>query len=59
MEKYFSGGFTVSFIANMVALLGFVTKMPGAKLERQLKQLQILEKKAQLKKDGIEADNYL
>jgi isoleucyl-tRNA synthetase len=56
-KNIFSGGFTV--IANMVALLGFVTKMPGAKLERQLKQLQILEKKAQLKKDGIEIGNYL
>jgi hypothetical protein len=58
-KDIFSGGFTVSFIANMVALLGFVTKIPGAKLERQLKQLQILEKKAQLKKDGIEIENYL
>jgi isoleucyl-tRNA synthetase len=58
-KDIFSGGFTVSFIANMVALLGFLTKMPGAKLERQLKRLQILEKKAQLKKDGIEVENYL
>lgn len=58
-KNIFSGGFTVSFIANMVALLGFLIKMPSAKLDRQLKQLQIVEKKAQLKKDGIEAGDYL
>jgi hypothetical protein len=58
-KNIFSGGFTVSFIANMVALLGFVTKMPGTKLERQLKQLQIAEKMAQLEKDGIDYKNYI
>jgi hypothetical protein len=58
-KNIFSGGFTVSFIANMIALLGFVTKMPGTKLERKLKQLQIAEKRAQLEKDGIDYKNYI
>jgi hypothetical protein len=58
-KNIFSGGFTVSFIANMVALLGFLIKMPGTKLERQLKLLQIAEKKAQLEKDGIDYKNYI
>ncbi|MDT8304073.1 MAG: hypothetical protein RQ760_21505 [Sedimentisphaerales bacterium] len=58
-KNIMSGGFIVSFITNMFALLGFMIKMPNAKLERQLKQLQIAEKKAQLKQNGIEPENYL
>ncbi|MBN1804366.1 MAG: hypothetical protein JW837_03875 [Sedimentisphaerales bacterium] len=58
-KDIFSGGFTVSFIANMIALLGFITKMPGTKLDRQLKLLQIAEKKAQLEKDGIDYKHYI
>jgi hypothetical protein len=58
-KNIFSGGFTVSFIANLLALLGFMIKMPNAKLDRQLKLLQIVEKKAQLKQNGIEPENYL
>ncbi|MCP4607366.1 MAG: hypothetical protein GY845_01445 [Planctomycetes bacterium] len=54
-----SGGFSLSFITNMAALLSLMIKMPNAKLERQLKQLQIAEKKAQLKQNGIEPENYL
>jgi len=58
-KNIMSGGFIVSFITNMLALLGFMIKMPNAKLERQLKKLQIAEKKAQLKQNGIEPENYL
>jgi hypothetical protein len=58
-KNIMSGGFIVSFITNMLALLGFMIKLPNAKLERELKQLQIAEKKAQLKQNGIEPENYL
>ena len=58
-KNIMSGGFIVSFITNLLALLGFMIKMPNAKLERQLKKLQIAEKKAQLKQNGIEPENYL
>lgn len=58
-KNIMSGGFTISFITNMLALFGFMIKMPNAKLERQLKKLQIAEKKAQLKQNGIEPENYL
>ncbi|MCP4259448.1 MAG: hypothetical protein GY774_18365 [Planctomycetes bacterium] len=58
-KKIFSGGFTISFIANIVALLGFLTKMPSAKLERQLKELLIIEKKAKLEQDGIDFNKYI
>jgi myosin heavy subunit len=58
-KNIFSGGFTVSFIANMVALLGFLTKMPSAKLERELKELLIIEKKAKLEQDGIDIKRYI
>ena len=54
-----SGGFGLSFITNMAALLSLMIKMPNAKLERELKQLQIAEKKAQLKQNGIEPEDYL
>ncbi|MGD2094696.1 MAG: hypothetical protein PVH77_06790 [Phycisphaerales bacterium] len=57
-KDIFSGGFTVSFIANLLALLGFVTKMPSAKLERQLKELLIIEKKAKLEQDGVDFRKY-
>ena len=58
-KNIMSGGFTISFITNMLALCGFMIKFPNAKLERQLKLLQIAEKKAQLKQNGIEPENYL
>lgn len=58
-KNIMSGGFAVSFLTNLLALLGFMVKMPNARLDRQLKKLQIAEKKAQLKKDGIEPGNYL
>lgn len=58
-KNIFSGGFTVSFIANMVALLGFLIKMPSAKLERELKELLIIEKKAKLEQDGIDFKKYI
>jgi hypothetical protein len=58
-KNIFSGGFTVSFIANIIALLGFLTKMPSAKLERQLKELLIIEKKAKLEQDGIDFNKYI
>jgi hypothetical protein len=58
-KNIMSGGFTISFITNLLAMFGFMIKMPNAKLERQLKQLQIAEKKAQLKQNGIEPENYL
>jgi hypothetical protein len=53
-----SGGFAVSFLANLVTFLGIMIKMPGAKLDRQLKRLEIAEKKARLKKEGIEVRDY-
>lgn len=58
-KNIFSGGFAVSFIANMAAVLGFFTKMPGAKLERQLKELLIIEKRAKLEQDGIDFTKYI
>lgn len=57
-KNIISGGFAVSFLTNLLALLGFMIKIPNARLDRQLKQLQIAEKKAQLKKDGIETGDY-
>ena len=39
-KNIMSGGFTISFITNILALFGFFMKIPNAKLERQLKQLQ-------------------
>jgi len=52
-KKIFSGGFTVSFLANLIAVCGFLIKVPNAKLEKQLKELLIIEKKAKLKQDGV------
>jgi hypothetical protein len=52
-KQIFSGGFTVSFLANLIAVCGFMIKVPNAKLEKQLKELMIIEKKAKLKQDGI------
>jgi hypothetical protein len=57
-KNIFSGGFTVSFIANLIALLGFMIKMPNAKLEKQLKELLIIEKKAKLEQDGVDIKKY-
>ena len=57
-KDIFSGGFTVSFIANLVALLRFMIKMPNAKLEKQLKELLIIEKKAKLEQDGVDIKKY-
>ena len=51
--------FSASVVANIVMVIGLITRIgsiTNAKLERQLKQLQIVEKKAQLKKDGIDLD---
>jgi len=53
--------FSASLIANIVMVIGLVTRIgniTNAKLDRQLKQLQIVEKKAQLEKDGITPDKY-
>jgi myosin heavy subunit len=58
-KDIFSGGFAISFIANLIALLGFVIKMPGAKLEKQLKELLIIEKRAKLEQDGIDFKKYI
>ncbi len=57
-KDIFSGGFTVSFIANLIALLRFMIKMPNAKLEKQLKELLIIEKKAKLEQDGVDIKKY-
>jgi hypothetical protein len=57
-KKIFSGGFTMSFIVNLVAVFGFMIKVPNAKLERQLKELMIIEKKAKLEQDGIDPNKY-
>ena len=57
-KNIFSGGFTVSFIANFIALFGFLLKVPNAKLEKQLKELLIIEKKAKLEHDGISLQQY-
>ena len=54
-----SGGFGLSFVTNVVALLSSMIKMPNTKLEKQLKLLQIAERKAQLEKDGIDYKNYI
>ena len=54
-----SGGFGLSFITNVVALLSSMIKMPNTKLEKQLKLLQIAERKAQLEKNGIDYKNYI
>ena len=54
-----SGGFGLSFITNVVALLSSLIKMPNTKYERQLRELQIAEKRAQLEKDGIDYKNYI
>ena len=54
--------FNASFIANIVMILGLFTRVGGiatTKLERQLKRLQIVEKKAKLEKDGIKPEKYL
>ncbi|MHC4171126.1 MAG: hypothetical protein ACYSWQ_29650 [Planctomycetota bacterium] len=51
--------FNASFIANIVVILGLVTRIgniSSSKLDRQLKLLQIAEKKAQLEQDGITLD---
>ena len=52
-KNIFSGGFTVSFIANFIALFGLFIKIPNAKLEKQLKELLIIEKKAKLVQEGV------
>ncbi len=52
-KNIFSGGFTVSFIANFIALFGLFIKVPNAKLEKQLKELLIIEKKAKLVQEGV------
>lgn len=49
-----SGGFGLSFITNLVALFSSMIKMPNTKLERQLKELQIAEKMAELEQRGID-----
>ena len=51
--------FNASFIANIVIILGLLTRIgniSSSKLDRQLKLLQIAEKKAQLEQDGISLD---
>lgn len=51
--------FSASFIANIVVILGLVTRIgniSSGKLDRQLKQLQIVEKTAQLEEKGIRLD---
>ncbi len=58
-KKIFSGGLTMSFIVNLVAVLGFMIKLPDARQERQLKELMIIEKKAKLEQDGIDPKKYL
>jgi hypothetical protein len=57
-RNIFSGGFTISFLANLIAILGFMIKMPNAKLEKQLKELLIIEKKAKLEQDGVDIKKY-
>lgn len=57
-KNIFSGGFTISFIANFIAFFGLLIKVPDAKLERKLKQLLIIEKKAKLEHDGISLQQY-
>jgi len=53
--------FSASLIANIVFVISMVTKVGGitnARLDRQLKQLQIVEKKAQLEKGGIDPNKF-
>jgi len=53
--------FSASLIANIVFVISLVTKVGGitnARLDRQLKQLQIVEKKAQLEKGGIDPNKF-
>ncbi len=57
-KNIFSGGFTISFLANLIAILGFMIKMPNAKLEKQLKELLIIEMKAKLEQDGVDIKKY-
>ena len=52
-KNIFSGGFAISFLANLIAFFGLIIKVPDAKLERKLKQLLIIEKRAKLEQDGI------
>ncbi len=56
-KSIFSGGFIISFVANLIAFLGLVIKVPDVKLERKLKELLIIEKKAKLEHDGISLQN--
>jgi myosin heavy subunit len=58
-KDIFSGGLAVSLITNLITALGFVTKMPSAKLEKQLKELLIIEKKAKLEQDGVDLKKYI
>lgn len=57
-KKIFSSGFTMSFIVNLIAVFGFMIKVPNARLEKQLKELMIIEKKAKLEQDGIDPQKY-
>ena len=57
-RNIFSGGFTISFLANLIAIFGFMIKMPNVKLEKQLKELLIIEKKAKLEQDGVDIKKY-
>jgi len=57
-KNIISGGFTISFLANLIAILGFMIKMPNVKLEKQLKELLIIEKKAKLEQDDVDIKKY-
>jgi hypothetical protein len=57
-KNIFSGGFAISFLANLIAFFGLVIKVPDVKLERKLKQLLIIEKRAKLEQDGISLQQY-
>lgn len=51
--------FDASLVANIIMLIGIVTRVEtvmSAKLDRQLKKLQILEKRAELQKNGVHLD---
>ncbi|MBN2181952.1 MAG: hypothetical protein JW715_08550 [Sedimentisphaerales bacterium] len=57
-KKVFSGGLSMSFILNVITIGGFIIKVPSAKLEKQIKELTIVEKIAKLEKDGIDLKKY-
>lgn len=53
--SYISSG---SFIASVIALFGCIRRLSNAKLDRELKRLEIAEKRAKLEQGGIDPEKY-